>query len=327
MSGQLTVIGLGPGDDRYLTREAVEALDAADALYGYGPYLDRVEGRRGQTRHASDNREEGDRAEAALGHAVEGAAVAIVSGGDPGVFAMAASVCEAVETGPDEWRALDIVILPGVTAMLAVAARAGAPLGHDFCAISLSDNLKPWELIERRLDAAASAGFVIALYNPVSRARPGQLAKALKLLVASFAGRHAGDFRPRRGPARREHDRHPACFGRGHRRRHGDAHHRRLERDAGDCPRRPEPADLHAAGGRRRHGMIEPGNHLLDRRHRRDIRQDRALQHDDRQAQRARRFDLAVGGVAAAVLGDDDLDAVALEQGTVLRLGERARAR
>jgi precorrin-3B C17-methyltransferase len=182
VSGHLTVIGLGPGDDRYLTREAYDALDAADALYGYGPYLDRVEGRRGQTRHASDNREEGDRAEAALRHAVEGAAVAIVSGGDPGVFAMAASVCEAVETGPDAWRALDIVILPGVTAMLAVAARAGAPLGHDFCAISLSDNLKPWELIERRLEAAASAGFVIALYNPVSRARPGQLAKALALL-------------------------------------------------------------------------------------------------------------------------------------------------
>jgi precorrin-3B C17-methyltransferase len=93
---------------------------------------------------------------------------------------MAAALCEQIEAGPESWRALDIVIIPGVTAMLAVAARAGAPLGHDFCALSLSDNLKPWELIERRLDAAASAGFVIALYNPVSRARPWQLSTAFE---------------------------------------------------------------------------------------------------------------------------------------------------
>jgi precorrin-3B C17-methyltransferase len=185
MTGRLTVIGLGPGDDRYLTREAADAVEAADALYGYGPYLDRVPTREGQTRHASDNREEGARAQAALRHAADGATVAVVSGGDPGVFAMAASVCEAIETGPEAWRALDIAILPGITAMLAVAARAGAPLGHDFCALSLSDNLKPWELIERRLEAAATAGFVIALYNPVSRARPWQLAQAFALL-----GRH-----------------------------------------------------------------------------------------------------------------------------------------
>ncbi len=185
MSGRLMVIGLGPGDDRYLTPEAQDALLAADALFGYGPYLDRVPVRPGQMRHPSENREEGARAEAALRHAAKGATVAIVSGGDPGVFAMAASVCEAIESGPDAWRALDIAIIPGITAMLAVAARAGAPLGHDFCALSLSDNLKPWELIERRLDAASSAGFVIALYNPVSRARPWQLAKAFTLL-----GRH-----------------------------------------------------------------------------------------------------------------------------------------
>src|SRR5271170_5802486 len=95
---------------------------------------------------------------------------------------MAAAVCAEIEAGPDDWRALDLVILPGVTAMLAVAARVGAPLGHDFCALSLSDNLKPWELVERRLDAAASAGFVIALYNPVSRARPWQFGSALERL-------------------------------------------------------------------------------------------------------------------------------------------------
>ena len=160
--------------------------------------------RPGQARHASDNREEGARAEAALRHAARGRAVAIVSGGDPGVFAMAAAVCEAIETGPEAWRALDIAIVPGITAMLAVAARAGAPLGHDFCAISLSDNLKPWELIERRLDAAAGAGFVIALYNPVSRARPWQLGKAFALLAPPSAGRHAGHLRPRGRAAGRE---------------------------------------------------------------------------------------------------------------------------
>ena len=107
----------------------------------------------------------------------------MVSGGDPGVFAMAAAVCEAIEAGPPEWRALDVTVVPGITAMLAVAARIGAPLGHDFCAISLSDNLKPWETIERRLDAAATAGFVIALYNPISKARPWQLGKAFERLA------------------------------------------------------------------------------------------------------------------------------------------------
>jgi precorrin-3B C17-methyltransferase len=184
-------VGLGPGDARWLTPEAAAALAAADAVYGYAPYLDRVPVRGGQTRHPSDNREEGARAAAALGHAAQGAKVAIVSGGDPGVFAMAAAVCAEIAAGPEVWRALDLVILPGVTAMLAVAARVGAPLGHDFCALSLSDNLKPWELIERRLDAAAGAGFVIALYNPVSRARPWQLGAALERLR-----RHLPDTTP-----------------------------------------------------------------------------------------------------------------------------------
>ena len=182
MSGQLAVVGLGPGDARWLTPEAQAALDAADALYGYGPYLDRVPAQPGQSRHPSDNREEMCRAAAALAHAAQGARVAVVSGGDPGVFAMAAAICEAIETGPPAWRSLDVTIVPGISAMLAVAARAGAPLGHDFCALSLSDNLKPWDVIERRLDAAANAGFVIAFYNPVSRARPWQLASAFERL-------------------------------------------------------------------------------------------------------------------------------------------------
>ena len=97
---------------------------------------------------------------------------------------MAAAVCEALESGPAAWRELDLAILPGITSMLAVAARVGAPLGHDFCALSLSDNLKPWSLVERRLRAAAGAGFVIALYNPISRARPWQLDKAFEILRA-----------------------------------------------------------------------------------------------------------------------------------------------
>jgi precorrin-3B C17-methyltransferase len=188
MSGELAVVGLGPGDERWLTPEANAALARADALYGYTSYLERVAIRPGQARHGSDNREEGARAAAALRHAAQGAHVAIVSGGDPGIFAMAAAVCAEIEAGPESWRSLDVSIIPGITAMLAVAARVGAPLGHDFCALSLSDNLKPWQLIERRITAAAHAGFVIALYNPSSRARPWQLGAALdqlRLLLAA----------------------------------------------------------------------------------------------------------------------------------------------
>ncbi len=182
MSGRLAVVGIGPGDVRWLTPEADAALATADALFGYRSYLDRAPVREGQSRHPSDNRQEAPRARAALERAAAGARVALVSGGDPGIFAMAATVCEEIESGPPAWRALDVEIVPGITAMLAVAARVGAPLGHDFCALSLSDNLKPWPLIERRLDAAAQAGFVIALYNPSSQARHWQLGAALECL-------------------------------------------------------------------------------------------------------------------------------------------------
>jgi precorrin-3B C17-methyltransferase len=188
VNGRLTVIGLGPGDARWLTPQADAALASAEAIYGYGVYLEQIPVRSGQVRHPSDNREEQARAAAALGHAARGAKVAVVSGGDPGVFAMAAAVCAEIEAGPPTWRELDVAIVPGITAMLAVAARVGAPLGHDFCAISLSDNLKPWELIERRLDAAARAGFVIAIYNPVSRARPWQLGAAFDRLGRLLPG-------------------------------------------------------------------------------------------------------------------------------------------
>ena len=251
MSGHLAVVGLGPGDARYLTPEADEALAAAQALYGYGPYLDRVPVRAGQSRHASDNREERARAAAALRHAAQGARVAVVSGGDPGVFAMAAAVCEEIESGPESWRALDVTIVPGITAMLAVAARIGAPLGHDFCALSLSDNLKPWELIERRLDAAASAGFVIALYNPVSRARPWQFGAAIERLRRHLPpstpvvfGRAVG--RPDERVSVTTLDAADAAA-----RRHGDAGHRRLARDARGRAPRALAAGLHAARRRR----------------------------------------------------------------------------
>jgi precorrin-3B C17-methyltransferase len=184
VSGRLSVIGIGPGALEQITPQASDALVAADAIYGYEPYLNRIPARLGQKRHASDNREEGMRAAAALHHAAQGARVAVVSGGDPGVFAMAAAVCAEIEIGPPAWREIEFEVVPGVTAMLALAARVGAPLGHDFCAMSLSDNLKSWDVIERRLDAAANAGFVIALYNPASRARPWQLGRAFARLRA-----------------------------------------------------------------------------------------------------------------------------------------------
>lgn len=182
VTGRLTVIGLGPGPAGQMTGAALAAVADASDFFGYGPYLARLSLAPGQVAHPSDNREELDRARAALALAAGGRRVAVVSGGDAGVFAMAAAVCEAVEAGPDAWRALDIAVVPGVTAMLAVAARVGAPLGHDFAALSLSDNLKPWEVVEARLAAAAGAGFVLALYNPVSRARPWQLDRAFDVL-------------------------------------------------------------------------------------------------------------------------------------------------
>lgn len=182
MSGKLVIVGLGPGNPEQITPQASAAVAAASVFFGYGPYLDRLALRPDQSRIASDNREELSRAKAALRAASGGAHVCVVSGGDPGVFAMAAAVCEAIEEDPGSWRDIDIEVVPGVTAMLAVAARAGAPLGHDFCAISLSDNLKPWAVIEQRLRAVATAGLVIALYNPISRARPWQLGSAFAIL-------------------------------------------------------------------------------------------------------------------------------------------------
>ncbi len=189
MRGSLTVVGLGPGSPDQITAEALAAVATAKDFFGYFPYIDRLNLRPDQRRHASDNREELARAKAALDMAASGGRVCVVSGGDPGVFAMAAAVCEAMDEGPAEWRDIEFSIVPGVTAMLAVAAKAGAPLGHDFCAISLSNNLKPWSVIEKRLVAAAQAGFVMAFYNPISKARPHQLGEAFDILRANLPGR------------------------------------------------------------------------------------------------------------------------------------------
>ena len=183
-AGRLDIVGLGPGAEDLVTPQAAQALAQASDVLGYIPYVRRVPPRPGLTRHETDNREELDRARHALTLAAEGRRVVVVSSGDPGVFAMAAAVFEALEAGPQAWRALDIQVAPGITAMLAAAARAGAPLGHDFCAINLSDNLKPWSLIERRLRLAVEGDFATALYNPRSRARPEGFARALDLLRA-----------------------------------------------------------------------------------------------------------------------------------------------
>jgi precorrin-3B C17-methyltransferase len=187
MTGTLTIAGLGPGDAALITPEVSAALADATDVLGYAPYLERVPAREGLRLHASDNRMELDRAGEALKLAAEGRSVVLVSSGDPGVFAMAAAVFEALETAP-VWQDISIRVLPGVTAMLAAAARAGAPLGHDFCAINLSDNLKPWAVIEKRLRLAAEADFAIAIYNPRSKSRPDGFARALDILKEAGCG-------------------------------------------------------------------------------------------------------------------------------------------
>lgn len=187
MSGRLVIVGLGPGAAGLQAPDATKALAEATDLIGYAPYLARVPQVPGQVRHGSDNRQEIERARHALELAKAGRSVAVVSSGDAGVFAMASAVFEAVEQGGTAFLGLDIEVIPGISAMLAVAARVGAPLGHDFCVISLSDNLKPWNLVEHRLRAVASAGLVITLYNPISKARPWQLGAAFTLLRGLLA--------------------------------------------------------------------------------------------------------------------------------------------
>lgn len=191
MTGTLVIAGLGPGDEMLVTPEVSAALARATDVVGYIPYVARIAERPGLTLHPSDNRVELDRSRHALDMAASGRDVVVVSSGDPGVFAMASAVFEALEAGPVAWRALDISVLPGITAMLAASARAGAPLGHDFCAINLSDNLKPWSVIETRLKLAAQADFAMAFYNPRSKSRPEGFVRTLELLKEA-----CGDDRP-----------------------------------------------------------------------------------------------------------------------------------
>lgn len=180
--GWLRVVSLGPAGPEWLTPEASDVLHAATDIVGYTPYVEAVPATVRAVRHASGNGVELDRAREALQMAASGARVAVVSGGDAGVFGMAAAVMEAVEHGDAAWRNLDITVVPGMSALLAAAARIGAPLGHDFCVMSLSDYLKPWEIIERRLQAASAGDFVLALYNPASKTRREQLDRALECL-------------------------------------------------------------------------------------------------------------------------------------------------
>src|SRR4051794_3993461 len=180
--GEVVVVGLGPGDERWLTPEAREALERADHVVGYRTYLDRVPHREGQQRHPSGNTVEAERADVALELARDGACVAVVSSGDPGVFAMAAAVVEQAASD-SRWASVPVRVLPGVTAAQAVASRVGAPLGHDFAVVSLSDRLKPWDVITARLDALAGADLAIAVYNPTSQSRTWQLGEARDVLL------------------------------------------------------------------------------------------------------------------------------------------------
>jgi precorrin-2 C20-methyltransferase / precorrin-3B C17-methyltransferase len=181
--GRVSVVGLGPAGPEWLTPEARAELAEADELVGYATYLARVPERPGQRRHESDNRVEEARARLALELAAAGKRVAVVSSGDPGIFAMAAAVLEAAEHATNGEEGVEVRVVPGLSAMQAAAARVGAPLGHDFCVISLSDQLKPWELIERRLEAAGAADLALALYNPASRTRRQQLDRARDVLL------------------------------------------------------------------------------------------------------------------------------------------------
>jgi precorrin-3B C17-methyltransferase len=195
MSGRVTVVGVGPGRADWCTPAVRRRLIEATDLVGYERYLALADDVVGEPlpgrRHPSGNRVEAERARLALDLAAAGGEVVVVSSGDPGVFGMATALVEQLDADPSRWDTVQLEVEPGVTAACALASRVGAPLGHDFCVLSLSDLLKPWEVIERRLDAVAAAGFVLALYNPRSRHRPDQLRRAMEVL-----GRHRAPDTP-----------------------------------------------------------------------------------------------------------------------------------
>ena len=187
--GSLFVVGLGPGDADMILPKVAKVISLATDIVGYGPYVDRIKPRSNLTIHSSDNRVELERARLALELALDGKKnVVVVSSGDPSVFAMASAVFEVIENGPTEFFEINVTVLPGVTAMLAASAAVGAFLGHDFCTINLSDNLKPWDVIEKRLRLAIQGDFAIALYNPRSKARPDGFKKTLSILIDEGVG-------------------------------------------------------------------------------------------------------------------------------------------
>lgn len=188
--GRLAIVGTGPGSANWMSPEVKDILSNATDFVGYSTYLNLVAAfAKGKQLHESDNREEIARATMALDLAASGRFVAVISSGDPGIYAMAAAVFEAYEKlQKPEWQSIDIQVAPGISAMQAAAAKIGAPLGHDFCAISLSDILKPWSIIERRIDAAAQADFIIAFYNPISKQRAWQLTEAKNILLRHRSG-------------------------------------------------------------------------------------------------------------------------------------------
>ena len=185
--GRVTVVGIGPGAQVWRTPGADAAIAGATDLVGYGRYLDLLGPTPpGCARHAYPIGAEEERARAALALAAEGRRVALVSSGDAGIYGMASLLFELLdgEACNQSWRGIELAVEPGISALQAAAARAGAPIGHDFCAISLSDLLTPWPEIARKLRAAAEADFVVALYNPASRQRRSRLAEARNILAA-----------------------------------------------------------------------------------------------------------------------------------------------
>jgi cobalt-precorrin 5A hydrolase / precorrin-3B C17-methyltransferase len=184
--GKLTIVGTGPGSQEWLSPQVRQVLLCATDWVGYKTYLDLVEYLRKPhiNRHESDNRVELDRAQMALNLASEGKSVVLISSGDPGIYAMAAAVFEVLERKPQKkWDKVEIKVCPGISAMQAAASIVGAPLGHDFCVISLSNILKPWDVIARRISLAAQADLAIAFYNPISKERTWQLTKAKEILL------------------------------------------------------------------------------------------------------------------------------------------------
>ena len=326
--GRLAIIGLGPGDAALMPPAAREELRRAEDIFGYEAYVRMAAPFRPEQKiHASDNREEMRRARDALAQAATGRAVAVVSSGDPGVFAMAAAVMEALHEFDDPaWHSVEIAVSAGVSAALAAAARAGAPLGHDFCVLSLSDNLKPWAIIAQRLDLAAAADLVVALYNPASQARPRQFAEALDILrrhrrpeTPVVLGRDIG--RPGEhvtattlGAVRPDQaDMRTVVIV-------GSSNTRSFARTDGGAwvytPRwyGDDAAQSAPLIGRLRQIGLQPRGRRRGRRHGGNVRPLRPLQHHDAQAELARRDELRFGRGAAAVLADDRVDAVPAQQ-------------